>query len=109
MEFFVVYIQEAHPEDGWQLDINVNEEVVFDQPKTADEREHVAESCMLHLDLSIPALVDDMDNTTDRAYAALPDRLYLVGKDGRIAYKGDRGPFGFRPDDFEAAIEACLA
>ncbi len=81
---------------------------MFAQPKTADEREQVAESCMLHLDLSIPALVDDMENTTDRAYAALPDRLYLIGKDGRIAYKGDRGPFGFRPDDFEAAIEACL-
>ncbi len=109
MEFFVVYTQEAHPEDGWQLDINVSEDVVFVQPKTADEREHVAESCMLKLDLSIPALVDDMDNTTDRAYAALPDRLYLIGKDGRIAFKGDPGPFGFRPDDFEAAIEACLA
>lgn len=50
-----------------------------------------------------------MDNSTDRAYAALPDRLYLVSKDGRIAYKSARGPFGFRPDEFEAAIAAYLA
>ncbi len=69
----------------------------------------MAEACALHLDLSIPTLVDDMDNRTDRAYAALPDRLYLVGKDGRIAHKSAQGPFGFRPDDFEAAITACLA
>jgi len=25
----------------------------------------------------------------------LPDRLYLVGRDGRIAYRGAPGPFGF--------------
>ena len=25
VEFFVVYIQEAHPTDGWQVDINVTE------------------------------------------------------------------------------------
>ncbi len=109
VEFFVVYIQEAHPEDGWQMQINVDEDVVFAQPKSAEEREHVAEACALHLDLSVPTVVDDMDNSTDQAYAALPDRLYLVGKDGRIAYKSARGPFGFRPDEFEAAITACLA
>jgi hypothetical protein len=84
--------------------INVDEEVVFAQPKSEEERGHVAESCVLRLDLSIPTLIDDMDNTTDLAYSALPDRLYLVGKDGRIAYKGDRGPLGFQPDALEAAI-----
>lgn len=91
------------------MPINVDEEVVFAQPKSAEEREEVAESCVLHLELSIPTLVDDMDNATDQAYSALPDRLYLVGKDGRIAYKGDRGPFGFRPDELEAAITEHLA
>lgn len=91
------------------MPINVDEEVVFEQPKSAEEREHVAESCVLRLDLSIPTLIDDMDNKTDQAYSALPDRLYLVGKDGRIVYKGDRGPFGFRPDELEAAITEYLA
>ena len=50
-----------------------------------------------------------MDNSTDEAYAALPDRLYLIGRDGRIAFKGGPGPFGFRPKEFEAAIDAYLA
>lgn len=50
-----------------------------------------------------------MDNTTDLAYSALPDRLYLVGTDGRIAYKSGRGPMGFRPDELEAAISEYLA
>ena len=108
MEFLVVYIQEAHPEDGWQLDINVNEEVVYDQPETADQREEVAQACAIGLDLKVPTLIDDMDNTTDLAYSALPDRLYLIGADGRIAFNGAQGPMGFRPDDLEAAIKDYL-
>ena len=56
----------------------------------------------------MPTLIDDMENSTDLAYSALPDRLYLVGADGKIAYKSERGPMGFRPDDFEAAITAYL-
>lgn len=104
VEFLVVYIQEAHPTDGWQLDINVQEHVEFAQPATLEERQHVAESCALHLDLSIPTVVDDMENSTDVAYSALPDRLYLIGTDGKIVYRSGPGPMGFKPDELEAAI-----
>ena len=37
-------------------------------------------------------------------YAAHPDRLYLVGKDGKLAWVGEQGPRGFRPNELEAAI-----
>ena len=40
----------------------------------------------------------------DRAYAALPDRLYLIDAEGRIAYKSGQGPMGFKPEELEAAI-----
>lgn len=106
VEFFVVYIQEAHPTDGWQVPINVDEAVLFEQPTTHEEREHVAESCALHLDLQIPTLIDDIENSTDLAYSALPDRLYLIGSDGRIVYRSGPGPMGFRPDELEAAIDS---
>ncbi len=107
-EFFVVYIQEAHPEDGWQLQINVDEDVVHETPKTFDEREHLAEACSVRLELDIPTLIDDMEDSTDLAYSALPDRLFLIGRDGRIAYRSEAGPMGFRPDELEAAIKAYL-
>jgi hypothetical protein len=102
--FFVVYIQEAHTPDGWQMPINEQEGVVYEQPKTAAEREAVAEACVLHLNLSIPTLIDEMTNTVDRAYAALPDRLYLIDAEGRVAYRSGPGPMGFRPQELEAAI-----
>ena len=83
----------------------MDEGIVFTQPTTFDEREHAAESCVLHLNLSIPTLIDDMENSTARSYAGLPDRLYLVDVDGKIAYGSAPGPMGFRPDELEAAIK----
>ena len=109
VEFLVVYIQEAHPTDGWQVDINVTEGVEFAQPTTHDEREHVAEACSVDIDLDIRTVIDDMDNSTDRAYSALPDRLYLIGTDGNIVYRSGPGPMGFRPAELEAAITDYLA
>jgi hypothetical protein len=107
--FYVVYIQEAHPTDGWQVASNEQEGVTYAQPATQDEREAVADACVLHLNLSIPTLIDDMSNTVDQAYAALPDRLYLIGADGRIVYKSAPGPWGFKPDELEDAITGLSA
>ena len=53
--------------------------------------------------------IDGLDNAVASAYGGWPDRLYLVGRDGRIAYQGDEGPFGFKPEELERAIEAHLA
>lgn len=76
---------------------------------TLDERSAVATTCVQALELSaIPTVVDGMDNAVATAYAAAPDRLYLVAKDGTIAYRGGRGPWGFLPDELEAAIKAAL-
>lgn len=104
VEFLVVYIREAHPSDEWQVEENELARILFEQPKTFAEREHVAGVCTLGLGLSIPTLIDDIENSTDRKYYALPDRLYLVGKDGRVAFRGGPGPFGFKSDELEAAI-----
>jgi type I thyroxine 5'-deiodinase len=58
---------------------------------------------------SIPVLIDEIDNEVARQYGGYPDRLYLIGKDGRIAFQGGPGPFGLRPGDLERAIDAELA
>ena len=63
----------------------------------------------MKLELSIPTLIDDMENSTDLKYYALPDRLYLIGRDGRVAYRGGPGPFGFVAAELEYAIESYLA
>jgi len=90
------------------VEANEREAVFFAQPKTLDERSAIADSCALRLELSIPTLIDDMENSTDQKYYALPDRLYLIGRDGRIAFRGGPGPWGFVADELESAIESYL-
>jgi len=48
------------------------------------------------------------DNRVERAYTAWPDRLYVIGSDGRVAYKSQAGPFGFKTDDVEAALKRIV-
>jgi type I thyroxine 5'-deiodinase len=31
--------------------------------------------------------------------------LYLIDRDGKVVYKSKPGPFGFKPDQLEAAIK----
>jgi type I thyroxine 5'-deiodinase len=54
-------------------------------------------------------LIDDLENSTDKKYYALTDRLYLIGRDGRIVYRGMPGPFGFIVAELEQALERYLA
>ena len=79
-----MYIQEAHATDGWQVPMNLTDEVVFQQPTNDDERAEVAEACVLRLNFEMPMLLDDMANQVDTAYSALPERLYLLDPEGII-------------------------
>ncbi|CAI8023137.1 Thyroxine 5-deiodinase [Geodia barretti] len=108
VEFFVVYVQEAHPTDGWQTDSNIQEGVLFRQHQSYEEREEVAQSCSLDLHIGLPILIEEIDNAIDEAYGAAPERLYLVGKDGKVAYHGGAGPHFFDLDEWKQAIEACV-
>ena len=104
----MVYIKEIHPTDGWQVKENEADAVLFRQHRSMEERVEVGEACMVKLALEMPAVVDEMDDAVAKAYGAMPERLYLIGRDGRIAYKGGIGPMFFRPKEWEAAIEAYL-
>lgn len=97
--FYFIYIREAHPADEWQMDDNIKDDVVFAQPKTTDQRKAVATSCSVRLKLSMPVLVDSIENKVDDMYAAWPERLFVVNTDGTIAYAGKQGPWGFKPDE----------
>jgi Iodothyronine deiodinase len=108
VEFFVVYIKEAHPEDGWISQGNVEADIHVYDPASDDERAEVAQTCALRLEIEIPMLLDGIENRVASAYGALPDRLYLIGRDGRVAYQGEKGPQGFKSEELLAAIQTEL-
>ena len=106
--FFIVYIREAHPEDGWVLADNRREAIALDDPKTLEDRAEAAGACALRLRTAIPILLDDVDDAVASAYGGWPDRLYLIGRDGSVAFQGEVGPFGFKPEELAHAIEVEL-
>jgi peroxiredoxin len=107
--FYVVYIMEAHALDAWQDDDNQKDKISVASPKTLAERCAVEGTCATKLALRIPALIDNLANTTEEAYTAWPDRLYVIDVDGRVAYKSKPGPFGFKPARLEVALKKVLS
>jgi hypothetical protein len=105
VQFFIVYIREAHALDS-RAPMTFGS---IEDPVDLKERTLVASKCVKDLDLPMEALVDRLDDAVNQAYGGWPDRLYLVGRDGKIAYAGGKGPAEFRPDELEKAIERELA
>jgi hypothetical protein len=90
------------------MDSNVNEGVVFVQPKVEHERLDVANACAVGLKLTIPILVDDMSNTADIAFNGWPERLYVLSADGKVAYQGGKGPYDFKPEELTEFLAGYL-
>jgi len=100
----VVYITEAHPTDVWQTQNNIKDKILFASPRNQDERASLAGTCVRKLGIEIPALLDEFGNSTEGAYTAWPERLYLIDASGRVVYKSKPGPYGFKPDELQAAL-----
>ena len=95
-EFYIVYISEAHAEDD-KYPVGYARELGIKEHKTFGQRCKVADKLVLDKKLTIPCLIDGMDNAVADAYQAWPDRIYLVRKDGRLGVAAGRGPWGFKP------------
>lgn len=118
VQFLSIYIREAHPRDGWWLGGGLTGTLVkkgipktatdIYDPTTIEERRVVAGQCEESLQYGIRTYVDEMDDRVSKAYAAKPTRLYLIGIDGRVAYAGGPGPYGFSPSALKNAIETYL-
>ena len=108
VEFLVVYVREAHALDSY-LPKGGGDDPIVEDPTSLTERQQLAQVCLSKLALEpMPAVVDTLDDYASRAYDAWPDRLFLIGRDGRVAYSGGPGPDGFDPDELETAIVAEL-
>lgn len=106
--FLMVYVREAHPNDGWRMESNDRVGVSLDQPVTYEERVGVARTCVRTLGFDIPVLVDTIQDVVGARYSGMPSRLYLIDSKGEIAYKSGRGPFGFKPAELEHSLILML-
>ncbi len=105
VHFLTIYIEEAHPTDGWDLPINDQAGIAYAQPTTTDERAAIAEVCAVRLDMKMPMLLGDIDNRVDRDYAARPIRIFVIDEDGNVFHRSGMGPRDLDVDGAIAAVE----
>ncbi|MDB4265386.1 hypothetical protein N9891_01410 [bacterium] len=100
-DFWWVYIEEAHASDSNRPSRTVE----IENHKTIDDRKAAATGCTAVSPLKVPVLIDDMKNSASNAYSAKPERLFILGADGKVAYAGGRGPRGVDVAEFEKALK----
>ena len=108
VEFLMVYVHEAHGDDGWQSTINERDRISVPPVKTIEDKQHNAALCLRRLALSLPAVVDGMDRGVETAYRAWPSAVYLVAPDGTIGWRSRLGEQEFSADDMRAALDDAL-
>ncbi len=92
-QFVMVYLREAHPKGGWEM----SDWSVLTDPSSLEARSEVAAHCCSKLGFDFPVVVDSMDDAVSVRWSGWPERLFVVSREGRIAFTGEMGPFGFNP------------
>ena len=114
MQFVVIYITEPHPTGSpspytgreWTTEASVDTEgCLLTQPTTYEERVSQAAQMAGQLGITVPILIDEMDNPLWCTYGPAPNIAYLIGTDGRIAAKQG----WYEPELMKTAIEKYLA
>jgi len=101
-DFASVYIAEAHPVERANFTGNIaisTHEALEDRLEAA----RVLQTSMEGEDNTI--LVDSMEDVANKAYAALPERLYVI-LDGKVVLEGKTGPFGYNIAEIESFLES---
>ena len=74
-EFFTVYVREPHPGEN------------YGPHKSWEQKLQYARDCGSQDGIENPLLVDDLEGTMHRVYGMMPNMVFLIDKDGKIAYK----------------------
>uniref|UniRef100_A0A3Q3NCU2 Iodothyronine deiodinase n=1 Tax=Labrus bergylta TaxID=56723 RepID=A0A3Q3NCU2_9LABR len=99
-DFLVVYIEEAHPSDGW-----VSSDAPYQIPKHRCLEDRLTAARLMLAEVpGSNVVVDNMDNSSNAAYGAYFERLYIV-RDERVVYQGGRGPEGYRISELRNWLE----
>jgi len=112
VRFVTIYIQEAHPIDGFVPERHTEtwlmgspeRKLLIEEPRTDEERLALARRAQAELALPWPMLVDRLDDAVNHAFAAWPERLYVVDVDGTVVYRGGKGPRDFDPSELGALL-----
>ena len=114
VQFIIIYTIEAHPigsaspyrGEEWTGPASTDKEgCALTQPTTYEERVAQATQMVQELGITVPILVDEMDNPVWCTYGPAPNIAYLIGTDGKVVKKQG----WYQSQAMEAAIERYLS
>lgn len=109
----VLYTLEAHPSgdpspyrDGpeWQMPLNVQEGILRTQPHTLEERDQLADELKERLGLSLPVVLDEMNNRGWKTIGGGPNMAILIDRNGVVQAK----QAWFDAEEMQEAIQDFL-
>jgi tetratricopeptide (TPR) repeat protein len=102
--FYLIYIREAHSTNDWASTRNQREGIVLEPAANMGERQDHATMCVRKLHIEFPTLLDSMEGSAEKAYAAWPSKAYVVDKRGKILFSTGLSEQDFHPGELEAAL-----
>jgi thiol-disulfide isomerase/thioredoxin len=85
--FVVIYTREAYPNNEWDVQRNINEQIRVGQHTTYEERIRMAKLTADGMKIEADVLVDDIDDGVARAYDAMPNGCVVIDAQGKIVRK----------------------
>lgn len=82
VEFFVVYTREPHPEERKYFR-------KYKQHTSYAHKKSYACELVQEFNMKVPVLIDDLTDTTQNAFGKMPNMVFVVDKEGKVAYKAD--------------------
>ncbi|HMB95834.1 MAG TPA: redoxin domain-containing protein, partial [Tepidisphaeraceae bacterium] len=83
---FIIYTRESYPSGEWDVQRNKQEGISIAQPSDMQTRINQAMQAHDGLHLSVPILIDSMDNKTASDYSGFTNAAVLIGRDGKVLF-----------------------
>lgn len=114
LNVFIIYGVEAHPINdispyfGFEnvTNINLQNDILYEQPKTYGERKAVAADMLNEVNIGAPVFLDGPCNEWWVNFGPAPNNAYLIDSDGSVFSK--HGWFHKFPDDMVCDIDDLL-
>ncbi len=109
-EFLFVYIREAHPDSVISVLDEKKSEVLEKIPQADSDarRTQSAAICQRTFDLQLPVAVDEIDNSVGKAYSGWPNRMVVVGTNGKVMFATAGSPGGTNARTLRTWLEGNL-
>ncbi len=104
VQFALIYVSEAHGSGSWQSTVNQRDNIDLPTERTDAEKQEHASLCIRKLLIPFQVLVDTMDRSTEKSYAAWPSRIYVIGRDGNIHFQTRLSELQFNRETLDLAI-----